>query len=82
MRKSERAKRNAKSTRNRHNGRINADTEMVLARGKDFQTSDGKDYRALINKTIITGGTLSTDEDGVITPEFIIKTRIVRNRAA
>lgn len=72
MNKTERQNRKNKSTRNRHNGRINADKQHVLDNGLPFFTANGQEYRAILSKYVIPN-TLHPDE-----PFEGIKSRIVK----
>ena len=83
MRKSETLARNAKSLRNRHNGRVNFATKNLIAAGQTFAMSDGKRYSTFVTKVVLPPSpddNMTVGEDGVITREkkFLIKTQTAR----
>jgi hypothetical protein len=58
--------RNAKSSRNRHNGRINSAKQNVLDRGDPFRDSYGKVFTALVSRRWIQDlSAVMVDEDGI-----------------
>ena len=71
MRKTETARRKAMSTRNRHNGKLNAWKKYVWQKGETFATTDGVQYRALM-------GMVRIDSEGKPLPGQAIKSSIIR----
>lgn len=68
MRKADTLKRKAASTRNRHNGRINAAKQHIMDKGQSFQMSDGSIYSAMVRKRWIQDQmAFLKDSDGAVT---------------
>ena len=83
MKMTERAVRNANSTRNRHNGRVNFATQWLHDNGQTFEMSDGKSYSTFVTKILLPpteNDNMIVGDDGIITREkkFAIKTQTAR----